>query len=238
MKELRIVAAFVSTMVMVFAGPVLASSSGGQASQKAPAGCCDGPGQGEVEIDVLDSGLNEGALVGNEFQATHSVVFAPATIAPAPNSPDTRVWIDQARPGECDIGLERQWAFSGEPHFPPQGDGDEVMQFLDLNDEPMAVNRIRISVGYNNGIGTVTLKAFNCDDELLEEQLNAVEGFQDMEIDRRFTEYPDIHYVVVEAPLDDQGVGINCIRFPPPMPCEPVVPTEPSTWSAIKSLYR
>jgi hypothetical protein len=227
-----------SIAMVTLCGPLWASTSSGslpKGTEVSSSGCCSGAGANELEINVLESQLNNMALVGNEFQATHSVVFAPATVLPAPNGPDVKVWHDDARPIECDPNNLRQWSFSGEPHFPLAGDGDEVLQFLDINNEPMAVSKITISIGFNNGIGTTTLKAFDCSGNLLEEQPNAIEGFQDMEIDR-FGEN-EIHYIVVEAPQDAQGVGINCIRFPTPAPCD-IVSVEESAWGAMKTLYR
>lgn len=215
-----------------------ASSSDEPVLDGAP-GCCPNPAQNELQIDVLDypndPDLDVFELIGDFFQVSHSVVFPPETVPPAPNFPHAYVWLDDARPDQCDILLARQWAISGEPHF-VANDGDEIFQFW--NEEPMVVNRVRLSVGYNNGSGTVTVTAYDCEGNVLESYPNSIDkGFEEFEFDRTHLD-PDIHYVRVEAPDDPQGVGINCIRFPQPVPCKGAVSVEPETWGRVKSSYR
>lgn len=242
MKPILVLVAF-ATGVVSGPGVVVggASSSGTglpevQGAQPMDSGCCDGAGQGEFEIDILDiEYLDEGELVGSQLQNDYSVVFPDATIEPAPNGPLAYIVQDDARPDECD-GLHN-WAISGEPTFPDEGDGDEVFQFLGPGDVPMVVNRVSVSVGFLNGFFT-TMSVYDIDGEFLEDIENGLEeGFEEMTIDRSWTD-PDIHYVVISAPLDPQGVGINCIRYPIPVPAEPPTPTESATWGRVKGLYR
>jgi len=228
---------------MLSAAPAGASSSSSTppaVPQGAP-GCCDNPAIGETIIDVLEGASPPlDGVVGNFYEPL-GVVFPPATHAPVPFFPTVRVRIDQARPEACDLALNRQWAFAaGDPPFPLFGDDDEAFQFWD--GEALAVDRVRVSVGYindGNHDHTVVVRAYDCKGELLEEIPNQVfDGFEVFDVDRQAIG-ADIHYIVVSAPADSQGVSINCIQYPEnPAPCDGTVSTESSTWGEVKSGYR
>jgi hypothetical protein len=214
-------------VALAFAGTnqVLAASSGLPGVTPRGDGCCDTTPNYGNKIDINTTGHIPGDVIGASLQGAFGVVFPPATVPPAPAGPVTEATTDGARPAGCDL------TFSGVPHF----SGLEVMQFLAADGTRMAVSIVGLSEGFNDAIGSVELRAYDCEGVLVGSVTNSELDFEFLTIDANGRNI--IHYITVGGADDPAGAAINCISFDEPLPCSPV-PVESGTWGKVKTLYR